>query len=90
MRYVYLAWMIGLACEKLGTASYLRALIGSWLAPEYLPAVLFLLSSGVAFSTGSSWSTMGILLPLVVGLAIDLGERGEIGGHVLLVISIRW
>ncbi len=85
---LYLAWMIGLACEKLGTASYLRALIGSWLAPEFLPGVLFLLSAAVAFSTGSSWSTMGILLPLVVGLAFDLGERGDIGGHLLLLISI--
>ena len=85
---LYLAWMIGLACEKLGTASYLRALIGSWLAPEYLPGILFLLSAAVAFSTGSSWSTMGILLPLVVGLAYDLGERGDIGGALLVVISI--
>lgn len=85
---LYLAWMIGLGCELLGTASYLRALLGSWLAPEYLPGILFLMSAAVAISTGSSWSTMGILLPLVVGLAYDLGERGDIGGHLLLLISI--
>jgi len=53
-----------------------------------LPMVLFVLSAVVAFSTGSSWSTMTILLPIVVGLAYGLGEDSGIGGALLVVMSI--
>jgi Na+/H+ antiporter NhaC len=85
---LYLAWMIGAACDTLGTAPYLTALLGDHLAPELLPAILFLTGAVVAFSTGSSWSTMSILLPLVVGLAFNLGETTELGGRLLLAMSI--
>ena len=86
---LYLAWMIGSASKAMGTATYLTALLGDGLPPELLPSILFLLGAVVAFSTGSSWSTMSILLPLVVGLAFNLGElRAEIGGHLLMLMSI--
>lgn len=85
---LYLAWMIGMVCGDLGTAHYLTALIGDAIHPATLPAILFLLSSAIAFATGSSWSTMMILLPLVVGLAFNMGETAEIGGYALLLMSI--
>ena len=85
---LYLAWMIGMVCGELGTAHYLTGLIGDAIHPATLPAILFLLSSAIAFATGSSWSTMMILLPLVVGLAFNLGEAAEIGGYALLIMSI--
>ncbi len=85
---LYLAWAIGSLCGDLGTAGYLTSILSGTLDPIILPLVLFLLSSFVAFATGSSWSTMTILLPLVVGLAFRLGEGAEIGGHMMMVISI--
>jgi Na+/H+ antiporter NhaC len=63
-------------------------LLSDHLRPEVLPIILFLLSALIAFSTGSSWSTMSILLPLVVGLSYHLGETLPMGGHALMVISI--
>ena len=88
---LYLAWMIGEACGEMGTAPYLCALLGDRLTPAALPAVLFLLAAGVAFATGSSWSTMSILLPLVVGLSFEMGESpaaAGLGGMTLLLMSI--
>ena len=85
---LYLAWMIGAVCGELGTANYLTVMLDSVLYPLALPVILFLLSGAIAFSTGSSWSTMSILLPLVVGLSFALGERTDIGGHALMVLSI--
>jgi Na+/H+ antiporter NhaC len=85
---LYLAWMIGAVCGELGTASYLTVMLDNVLYPLALPVILFLLSGAIAFSTGSSWSTMSILLPLVVGLSFSLGERTDIGGHALMVLSI--
>ena len=91
---LYLAWMIGAVCGDLGTAPYLTALVGDSLDPRLLPSLLFLLAGLVAFATGSSWSTMSILLPLVVGLAYNLGvdtglaETARESGQLLMAISI--
>jgi Na+/H+ antiporter NhaC len=85
---LYLAWMIGATCEQLGTATYLTALIGDRMPPAGLPIVLLLLSAAVAFATGTSWGTMSILLPLVPGLAYNLGEDSGFGGLNLMLLSI--
>ena len=85
---LYLAWMIGSVCTELGTADFLTVQLSDRLEPLLLPALLFLLSRVVAFATGSSWSTMTILLPLVVGLAFNLGETTALGGMTLLLLSI--
>lgn len=85
---LYLAWMVAAVCDSLGTAPYLTALLGDSMHPAMLPAILFLLSGVVSFATGTSWGTMGILLPLVVGLSFTIGESGEMGGHLLMVMSI--
>ncbi len=49
-----------------GTAAFLSNLIGDTIAPELLPTIVFLMASLVAFSTGTSWGTMTILMPLVI------------------------
>ena len=85
---LYLAWMIGAVCGDLGTAPYLTVLVGDSLNPLLLPVILFALSGVVAFSTGSSWSTMTILLPIVVSLAYQLGQTIPIGGNALMILSI--
>ncbi len=86
---LYFAWAIGAICGDLNTAEYLSILIGDNINPLLLPVILFVLSGLVAFATGSSWSTMTILLPLVVGLAYHLGESlPSMGGQAMLVVSI--
>jgi len=56
--------------------------------------VLFMVAGAVAFATGSSWSTMSILLPLVVALSYTLGLRSGMlddpiaSGQLLMVMSI--
>jgi len=91
---LYFAWMIGAICATLRTAPYLTALLGDSLDPHVLPTLLLLLAGFVAFATGSSWSTMSILLPLVVGLSyqlgvgLDLGPTAQESGRALMVMSI--
>ncbi len=85
---LYLAWMIGAVCDALGTAPYLSALLHDRIPAYSLPAILLILSGLIAFATGSSWSTMTILLPLVVGLSFSLGETAALGGHMLMVMSV--
>ena len=57
----------------------------SLLLALVLPGLLF---CAVAFATGSSWSTMGILLPIVIGLAASVGEASMIGGQAMVIITI--
>jgi Na+/H+ antiporter NhaC len=85
---LYSAWMVADVCKVLGTAPFLSAIVSDTIAAPLLPVVLVLLSGFVAFSTGSSWSTMGILLPMVVGVSFELGEASTIGGVALMVMCI--
>jgi Na+/H+ antiporter NhaC len=82
------AWMIGAVCRDLATADYLIALLSPWLPPILLPLLLFAVASVVSFATGSSWSTMSILLPNVVALAASLGEQTQLGAIGMVAISI--
>jgi Na+/H+ antiporter NhaC len=82
------AWMIGAICRDLATADYLVALLSHWLPPVLLPLLLFAVASAVSFATGSSWSTMSILLPNVVALAASLGEQTQLGVVGMVAISI--
>ena len=68
MIILVLAWALSALTEILHTAEYLSAILSQALPPGLVPAIIFLLSAAVAFATGSSWGTMGILMPIVVQL----------------------
>ncbi len=64
-----LAWALAGVNEALGTADVLVTALSGTLSPGFVPSLVFLLAAATAFSTGSSWGTMGILMPLVIPLA---------------------
>lgn len=68
MIILVLAWALSAITEQLHTAPYLVSVLGDSLNPGFVPVVVFLLAAATAFATGSSWGTMGILLPLVIPL----------------------
>jgi len=61
-----LAWALASTTEQLHTAEYLSTTLENALHPRFLPIVIFVLSAFIAFSTGSSWSTMAILYPIAI------------------------
>ncbi len=76
---LWLAWTLsGLTGEDyLGTGVYLSNLIHGRMFIEWLPTVVFVMASLVAFATGTSWGTMGMLVPLVVELSYgELQSQG--------------
>lgn len=83
-----LAWCIGGVCADIGTAHYLIALFKGVIDPVFFPVILFLTACIVSFATGSSWSTMSILLPNTVIFAVKMGEMSDLGALPMLVISI--
>jgi len=76
MIILVLAWSLASVSTQLHTAEYLVSILGDWLHPGAVPAIVFVLSAATAFATGSSWSTMGILMPLVVPLVWAVAYTG--------------
>lgn len=72
MIVLVLAWALNGTTEALGTGEYLGELVGDSIPIGVLPAAVFLLSAAIAFATGTSWGTMGIIMPLVFPLTWNL------------------
>ncbi len=83
MIVLVLAWALADTTSAIGTADYLTRSLDTFVSPWVLPPIVFLLAAVVAFATGSSWSTMGILMPLVVPLAWALIDGGADQMHVM-------
>ncbi len=90
-----LAWSIGTVCnpEHLNTAGYLVDSLGDHLSPRWLPLITFLLAAAVSFATGTSYGTMGLLIPLAVSIELQLLlglsiPFEEIGNHPLMLATI--
>ncbi len=86
-----LAWAISAVCKDLQTAEFMVEALSGRLSPHVVPTLVFLLAAGTAFATGSSWSTMGILIPLAVPTAYGLAQQSSIDpghAHQVLLIAV--
>lgn len=68
------AWTIGSVIGDVQTGAYLSSLVQDSISPQWLPVLLFILSGIMAFATGTSWGTFGIMLPIAgdMSAATDL------------------
>jgi Na+/H+ antiporter NhaC len=69
---VLLALALGSSLRDLGTGIYIAGLVGENLPHFLIPAMMFLAGALISFSTGTSWGTFAILIPLGMPLAISL------------------
>jgi Na+/H+ antiporter NhaC len=69
---VLLALALGQSLQDLGTGAYIAKLVGGNLPNALIPAMLFLAGALISFSTGTSWGTFAILIPIGMPLAIAL------------------
>lgn len=67
-----LAWTIAALIGQLETGQYLASLVQQSLPLFLLPAVLFLLAGLMAFATGTSWGTFGIMLPIAADMTLAI------------------
>ncbi len=83
-----LAFAIGTVCRELGTGQYAAELSKQWLSPHFVPVIIFLVSSFIAFSTGTSWGTFAIMIAIAVPMAqamdvnLPLSIAAVLGGGV--------
>ncbi len=75
---------------RLYTGAYLTGLLKDRLPFVWFPTVIFVLSSAISFATGTSWGTMGIVMPLAVPLVYQVGlsEGVTAGSEHPIVLSV--
>jgi len=87
MIILVLAWSLSDVTSHLNTADYLITVLADSLPVALVPAAVFVLAAITAFTTGTSWGAMGILMPLVIPLAwavmIVSGVADESGMHIM-------
>ena len=78
-----LAWTLKAMTDSLGAASFVAGVMETTAGSlvNFLPAIIFLVGCFLAFATGTSWGTFGILIPIVV--AVFAGTNEE-----MMIISI--
>ena len=66
------AWTLKSMTDSLGAADYVAGLVqnvaGNGAFMNFLPAIVFAVGAFLAFATGTSWGTFGILIPIVVNV----------------------
>ncbi len=66
---LFFAWTIGAIIGDMKTGAYLSSLAQGNISHHWIPVILFLISGLMAFSTGTSWGTFGIMLPIAGDMA---------------------
>ena len=62
-----LAWTLNSMTGALGSSDFVNGVLGNaGELKKFLPAVIFVLAAVIAFATGTSWGTIGIMAPIVV------------------------
>lgn len=71
-----LAWTLNGMTSNLGAAEFVSGLMSqsAQSLANFLPAIIFLVAVGLSFSTGTSWGTFGILIPIVVAVFRNQGD----------------
>ncbi len=68
-----MAFALGSLCNELGTGTYVASLTAQWIFPPLIPAIIFVTSCAIAFSTGTSWGTFAIMLSIALPISLELG-----------------
>lgn len=84
------AWTLsGITSDKLCAGNFVASVVGSNASASIiLPVVMFLIALGLAFATGTSWGTFGILVPIVVSLFPAGGEAMIISVSAVLAGAV--
>jgi tetracycline resistance efflux pump len=64
---------LGASLKELGTGVFVAGMVGDYLPINLIVPVLFLAGAMMSFSTGTSWGTFAILIPIGVPLIHTLG-----------------
>lgn len=76
------AWSLKAMTDSLGATVFVDATVKSFAGGlmNFLPAIIFVIGCAIAFATGTSWGTFGILIPIVIAVFGDTNPELMIMG----------
>ena len=70
-----LAWTLKTMTDSLGAKEFVAGLVTNAAAlKNFLPAIIFVIALGLAFATGTSWGTFGILIPICIAAFPEVSD----------------
>lgn len=69
---LFFAFGIGAITNDMHTGLYLASFTDSILSPIWLASIIFLLAAIISFSTGTSWGTFSVMIPIAIPLAVSM------------------
>jgi len=70
-----MAFAISAVCKELDTGKYVADVASGLISPKLVPFIVFLVSGFIAFSTGTSWGTFGIMIAIGIPMAQNMGAN---------------
>ncbi len=85
-----LAWSIGSITQDIKTADYVVSMISDTINPRFLPVIVFLVCALISFSTGTSWGTMAIMMPIVIPLSHHVTNlfNYDAANHIIILHGV--
>lgn len=84
-----LAWTLSGVCgaDYLNIGGYVGGVVGdNMLIASLLPAIFFIIATGLAFATGTSWGTFGILIPIAISI-VGVGDLNLMAINVAAILA---
>jgi len=82
------AWALSASLKQLDAGEWIGSALAGTVPNALLPALVFVVGGAISFLTGTSWGTMGILVPLVIPLGVTAGgDPGQLGGLGVSVLA---
>ncbi len=70
---VLLSLALGASLQALGTGTFIASMIGQYLPAITIAPLIFIAAGVIAFTTGTSWGTFAIMVPIGLPLAFNMG-----------------
>ena len=84
------AWSLKSMTDSLGLKDYIAGIVAGFSDGmiSMLPAVIFIIGCLLAFATGTSWGTFGVLIPIVVAAFVEEGVGITAGNETIVTILV--
>lgn len=65
------AWSVGSITSQMQVGGFMAGIVGNYLTPGLVPAIVFAFGAVISFATGSSWGVWSIMMPIAFPMAVQ-------------------
>ncbi len=75
---LFMSICLGASVRELGTGEFIAGLVANYLPIWAVPAIVFIAAGAASFTTGTSWGTFALMVPIAMPISISLGIPVEL------------